>query len=124
MVETYYRDMTPYAHLSLWEVFEKIKNLPFRPDPVEIETLQRPNYTMNMGGLGGDCDDKCIALASYCRMTGIPYRFVAVRRRGQQYLHHVLCQVYISGRWIHADPTYNFNTLGREREKYEEYVTI
>jgi len=124
VVLQYYKDMVPYAHLSLWEVFDIVKALPFRPDPQEVETLMRPLYTMTMSGTGGDCDDKAIALASYCELTGIPWRFVAVRRADQEMLHHVFVECYISNRWIHADPTYRFNTLGREREQYAEYVII
>lgn len=124
MVETYWRDMVPYTDRTLTEVFDRIKNIPFRPDPEFAETLQRPMYTMLGNGYGGDCDDKSIALASYCRAVGIPFRFVAVRRRDMPVLHHVYCMLYIRGIWIPADATYNFNALGRERETYAEYVTL
>jgi len=124
MVRKYYRDMSPYGSLSLAEVFNIIKNLPFRPDPEDEETLMRPYYTMNMMGSGGDCDDKAIALASWAHLNKIPLRFIAVRRQDRFALHHVYCELYIKNRWIHVDPTYSFNTLGREREPYAEYVTI
>ena len=136
MVDRYYQDMTPLAHLTLRELFSLVKNLPFRPDPPDAETLQRPYYTMTQSGFGGDCDDKCIALASWAKLRGgsynpedfparqYDYRFVAVRRADMPVLHHVFCELYINGMWIHADPTYKFNTLGREREQYEEYVII
>lgn len=122
MVDKYWTDMVPYAHLSFREVFDRIKRVPFKPDPVDVETLQRPQYTMAGTGFGGDCDDKAIALAAWCKATGYPYRFVAVRRPGRSELHHVYCEVQINGQWIHADPTYPFNTEGRPRERYEEYV--
>lgn len=126
MVDDFYLDMAPYAHLSLPDVFNLIKNLPFRNDPDDEETLMRPLYTMNMQGPGGDCDDKAIALASYFKLTATPWRFVAVRRPEKKDLHHVYTEYYnsISGRWIPADPTYGFNVLGREREKYAERVII
>jgi len=125
VVNRYYLDMMPLAHLPLIEAFDVIKKIPFRPDPLEEETLMRPYYTMNMMGSGGDCDDKAIALASYCKIKGLPCRFVAVRRPDQQILHHVFTEIYIDNAgWIHADPTYRFNTLGREREQYAEYVII
>jgi transglutaminase-like putative cysteine protease len=124
MVEKYHTDMLPYVHLSLPEVFDLIKSVPFQADPVNYETLQRPNYTMTCTGLGGDCDDKSIALASYCRLLGIPCKFVAVRRADHAELHHVMCYVYLNRQWIPADPTYRVNALGRERERYAEYVTI
>ncbi len=124
MVDTYHRDMLPYVHMSLSEVFDIVKSLPFRDDPPEEETLMRPLYTMNGMGSGGDCDDKSIALASYCKIVGIPYRFIAVRRWDYPCLHHVFVECYIANRWVHADPTYRFNTLGHEREQYEERVII
>jgi len=124
MVERYWRDMVPYAHLTVTEVFDRIKNIPFKADPQEAEVLQRPMYTMQGNGYGGDCDDKAIALASWCRAVGLPYQFVAVRRADMPDLHHVFCRIYIRNRWVHADPTYNFNALGREREPYAEYVVI
>lgn len=124
MVNTYFRDMAPYASLSLPEIFDLIKNLPYRPDPLDCETLMRPRYTMNMQGSGGDCDDKSIALASWAVLNGIPYRFLAVRRRDRKTLHHVFPQLYINGKWLSTDATYSFNALGRERESYIERVQI
>lgn len=124
MVDRYWVDMIPYSHLSFREVFSLIKNKPFRPDPPNVETLQRPAYTMQGTGLGGDCDCKSVALAAWCKATGYPYRFVAVRRKDRNTLHHVYCEVLINGKWVHADPTYTFNTEGRPREQYEEYVYI
>ena len=249
VVEKYYQDMAPFASLSLLQMFDRIKNLPYRPDPDKVETLMRPRYTMNMQGSGGDClsedtlletrteyviisrikpgdiimgregwttvvsvsykgilpvnqyslssggrffatkdhrcilsdgaeikagklkigdsllkndyhpcendisvvsiekrgrrkvydletsdhgiylpgagivvhncDDKSIALAAYARLYSIPYRFVAIRRPGRKNLHHVATELYINGKWLFADPTYRFNTLGRTREEAE-----
>jgi transglutaminase-like putative cysteine protease len=124
MVERYHTDMLPYVHLGVWDIFELIKNIPFRNDPVEVETLQRPFYTMSESGPGGDCDDKSIALASWCRCCMIPFRFKVVRRFDMSDLHHVYTEMYYSKKWIHADPTYSFNSLGREREAYAEYVIM
>lgn len=124
MVRKYHNDMLPYASLSLPEVFDLIKSIPFRPDPPDVEVLMRPSYTMSMTGPGGDCDDKSIALASYAYLLNIPYRFVAVRRADKKELHHVYTELYINNKWIHADPTYSFNTLGRKREGYAEYQII
>jgi transglutaminase-like putative cysteine protease len=124
MVDRYHLDMAPYASLSLIEIFDLIKSIPYRPDPIDAEVLMRPYFTMNMLGYGGDCDDKTIALASYCRLVGITYRFMAVRSEGEKMLHHVFLQCYIRDKWITFDPTYSFNRFGRERKKYAEYVVI
>lgn len=124
MVDTYYEDAVPFAHLTITEFFDFVKSIPFKDDPPDREFLQRPAYTFNQIGPGGDCDDKAIALASYCKLHAIPYRFVAVRRSDMPYLHHVFCELFINGQWIHADPTYKFNSLGRERESYVERQII
>jgi transglutaminase-like putative cysteine protease len=124
MVRAYHMDMAPFASLTLPEIYDLIKNLPYRPDPVEQETLMRPRYTMNMQGTGGDCDDKAIALASWAVLNKIPYRFIAVRRGDRKSLHHVFPQLYITGKWVTTDPTYSFNALGREREHYVQRVII
>lgn len=124
MVERYHRDMLPYVSFPLQHVFDIIKNIPYRPDPDDVEVLMRPRYTMSSTGYGGDCDDKAIALASYCRLVSIPFRFVAVRAPEKNFLHHVFLYVNLGGRWIAADPTYSFNSLGREQRRYQEYVII
>lgn len=124
MVKNFYLDMAPYAHYSLEEVFNIIKNIPFREDPPDEETIMRPALTLACRGYGGDCDDKAIAMAAYCYLKQIPYRFIAVRKYGEKSLHHVYTECYIQNKWIHADCTYNFNVLGREREQYAEYVII
>lgn len=124
MVRTYWRDMIPWGSHSLPEIFERIKNLPYRPDPETVETLMRPYYTMRGFGWGGDCDDKAIALASWAVINRIPYRFVAVRKAGMPTLHHVFTQLNIDGKWLSVDPTYSVNILGQERDHYVERVII
>lgn len=122
VVEQYYTDMAPYASLSLPQIFDLIKSLPYRPDPVDVETLMRPSYTMTMRGYGGDCDCKALALASWARLHSISFRFVAIRRPGRKNLHHVALELYINNSWLFADPTYRFNVLGRKREEAERII--
>lgn len=124
MVNTYWRDMIPWGTLSLPEIFNTIKNIPYRPDPPTVETLMRPYYTMRQLGWGGDCDDKAIALASWAYINRIPYRFIAVRKTGMRVLHHVFTQLLVNNKWMSADATYSVNTLGRERDVYEERIVI
>lgn len=122
VVDRFYLDMAPYASLSIIEIFDKIKNLPYRPDPINVETLMRPKYTMNMQGNGGDCDCKAVALAAYAKLNSIPYRFIAIRRPGKKNLHHVAVELYTNNGWLFCDPTYSFNVIGRTREEAERVV--
>jgi transglutaminase-like putative cysteine protease len=126
MVQRYKGDMIPYAHLGISEIFEIVKNIPFRDDPEGVETLMRPRYTMTMQGSGGDCDDKSIAIASYLELNRVPWRFVAVRKKEKKNLHHVYVEYYnmVVSRWLPLDATYSFNVLGQERETYAERVLI
>jgi hypothetical protein len=127
----YYADMVPYAHLSFPEMYETIKNIPYRFDPPRVEYVKRPEYTINGIGGGGDCDDKSVCVGAWCHLMDIPFRFVGVGRRipGKKYrknekinLQHVFCVVNINNGWILCDPTYSFNTLGRIRGGYERLV--
>jgi len=77
MVEKYYLDMVPYASLSVIQVFNIIKNLPYRPDPPNVETLMRPSYTMSMRGYGGDCLSEDTRL-----LTDIGYKKISEVRVG------------------------------------------
>jgi hypothetical protein len=122
VVETFYKDMLPYTSYSLFQIFDIIKNLPYRPDPLTVETLMRPSHTMNMRGTGGDCDDKSIALAAWARLNRIPYRFIAIRRYGRKFLHHVAVELYTHNNWLFCDPTYSFNVIGRKRDEAERLV--
>lgn len=131
--------MIPYSNFSLPEIFDFLKNIPFRPDPVYEETLQRPLYTITGHGPGGDCDDKAIALASWAWCQGgrpytiqgddifspgqYDFRFIAAKRKNRKTLHHVYTELYINNRWVPVDPTYFFNILGR-KENYETTVII
>lgn len=117
-------DMAPYATMSPTELFELLKSIPFHPDPNDstgegMELIQRPWYTLNQAGPGGDCDDKAVATGAWAWLNGIPFRFVAVSRSYEP-LHHVLTELYIDGVWWNFDPTYAFNALGRPDIAYPQ----
>ncbi len=116
-------DMAPYASMNLQELFDFLKSIPFHADPDDMELLQRPWYTINEAGQGGDCDDKMICVGAYCNLRGIPFRFVAVSRDHTP-LHHVLTELYIQGSWQVFDPTYAFNVLGRPDSIYPQRVIL
>lgn len=105
--------MAQYASATLQEVFDLLKNIPYQADPPDREHLQRPFYTLNEMGEGGDCDDKAIAAGAWAFLRRIPFRFVAVSKSPEKELHHVFVEMYINGKWEPFDPTYAFNVLGR-----------
>lgn len=128
MVNEFYRDMAPYAALSYPDFYNLMKSLPFNPDPPNIELLKRPMYTMQRIGPGGDCDDKSIAIASWAKISGIPYRFVGVGvkrdNKSKILLSHVFPELYIGGKWNPFDATYGFNILGKTLVKYDKRTLL
>ncbi len=117
-------DMAPYASLSMNELFSLLKNIPFNADPNDTELLQRPFYTLNQLGRGGDCDDKAICVGAWCHLNKLPFRFLAVSMEPGRELHHVLTEIFYRGKWIEFDPTYNFNVLGRPLKAYTKRMLL
>lgn len=116
-------EMDSWGTLTLSEIFDKVKSLPFDYDPPGNEWIRRAKFTRAGRGPGRDCDDKSIIIASWAKVNNIPYRFVAVGKRvpGQGFfsrspLTHVYVEVYIDGTWIPVDATYSFNVLGQTVE--------
>lgn len=125
----YQGDVAEFGHLSLLQFYDKIKNIPYKQDPKKQEFLQRPYYTLNQRGKGGDCDDKCICLGAYCALAKIPFRFVALGKTPKGRLHHVIIEVLIGNhrgelRWIHLDCTYSFNVAGKQMYHYPRSMVI
>lgn len=125
LAEKYAFDMAPYASKPLEEVFRMLADIPFRPDPDGQELVQRPKFTLNYGG---DCDDKAIAMAAWCNLNGLNYRFCAIGQRIPGKIRipltHVFTEVNIINGWINADCTYSYNHLGQRVKDYDrmEYI--
>ena len=117
-------DMAPYASMSLQELFDLLKNIPFQADPKDTEFLQCPWFTLNQVSIAADCDDHAICVGAWCHLRGIPFRFVAVSRSANIPLHHVLTEMYLNGNWFEFDPTYAFNVLGRPLLVYPKRLVL
>jgi transglutaminase-like putative cysteine protease len=113
LAKTYHFDMCPYNSMSILEIFDLIKSIPFRPDPPGHELVQRPIYTLKNGG---DCDDKSIAGAAYFINNGIPYRFKAVSYETGRNpaLSHVYLEYFLLNKWLVFDATYSYNVIGQQ----------
>lgn len=125
----YHNDVAPFCHLSFVQYYDFIKNIPYTADPKKIEFLQRPYYTLYQRGNGGDCDDKCICIGAYCSIAKIPFRFVALGKTKDGRLHHVITEVLMDApgqakQWVHIDPTYSFNTIGKQTHFYPKRLVI
>lgn len=82
-------------------IFDWVKrNIAFIHDPVQTDTLQEPEVTLRYRA--GDCDDHAILVAALAETIGIPSRFLVVGASPDRF-EHVLCQVWVRGRWATAD---------------------
>lgn len=98
-------DLDGCKSLSYKEFYTYIKSLPYIPDPKHAERLSRPAFTIDPDyDNSRDCDDKTLALATFCVMADIPYRIVVMGRGLDP--HHVTLQVKDRGTWIYTDATY------------------
>ena len=127
LCETYSGDVVPYLYMSLPEFYDFVKNIPYRYDLDQngqlTEILQRPYYTLNQSGLGGDCDDKAICMGAFAKASGFSYRFKAVGKHLQGKCDHVYCEIKLQGVWVPVDATYSYNTFGQLLSDYKKVVT-
>lgn len=71
-----------------------------------IETLSTPDVTLRTGA--GDCDDKCIVLATLLESIGHQARFVAMGWGGNpEAFSHVSCETKAGTIWVNCETTEN-----------------
>ncbi len=75
----------------------------YRRDVHDVETVQTPDKTLADGS--GDCDDKCVLLASLLQSIGHPVRFVAVGFQRAGPFSHVFIESPLGGYWRACETT-------------------
>lgn len=96
----------PFSKLSLSQVHEVVRRIPYLRDPSPVEVVGRPARLLN-GEFGGlDCKKKAILIGAWAVRNYLPYRLVASSRRADRRFHHVFPQVRVAGEWVNADATY------------------
>lgn len=95
------------------EVFNFIKNLPYKPDPKNIEFLSRPEFSIWRKDLPRDCDDKTLIGVCYFELKNIPYRIVISGKDIKP--HHIYLEYLdkFKNTWIPFDATYPKNIFGK-----------
>lgn len=113
LVRKYHADTVSLDGMTLPQAYDVVKNIPYRADPKNVETLHRPIYVLNGQAICADCDDKSITLGAYLYRKGIPFYFIASSAKpgNPPPLHHVWIMASIQGRNIPIDPTYPHNTI-------------
>lgn len=105
----------PLSKIPFPQYFDIIRAIPFRQDTTGIEVVSRPFHLFSTPFNGWDCKKKGIALASWLESNNIPWRFVAVSRRPNGDIHHVITQANLNGAWHDIDATYRHNDLYRQQ---------
>jgi hypothetical protein len=108
----YSSDLGEKSSWPLQKIFSYVKNLPYRRDPENTESLARPALSMRPGFPWRDCDDKAIILGAWCAANMIPFRFLASSRRPDKSLHHVFLEAQAGAAPIILDATYPSHKLG------------
>lgn len=85
-------------------LFEWVRsNVHFYKDPLSIEAIQEPEFTV-FELHAGDCDDHAALMAALARAVGIPARFIVVGQTPDRF-QHIYPEVEIDGSWIAVDTT-------------------
>lgn len=85
------------------------KRIRYVGDVRDVETLQTPKYTLEMGQ--GDCDDKSTLLAALLESIGHPTRFAALAIAGGPF-SHVIVETRLGQQWKALDPTVSSAYVG------------
>lgn len=88
-------------------------------DIADVETLATPQQTLKLRA--GDCDDKCILLASLLQAVGHPARFVAVAFSAGAPLSHVFVETKLGAYWVACETTEPW-PVGRRPPGIRRYV--
>ena len=78
------------------------RNVQYIQDPLEVETVQAPEVTLQIKA--GDCDDHATLMASFAANLGIPARLVTIGYDPDAMVH-IFPEVLIGGRWTATDTT-------------------
>lgn len=96
------------SSMSISEMFDYIRKIPYRFDPKPREIVARPSLLLELQGVGIDCKKKAILMAAFLQRyyPEIPWRFVSTSRRPDKRITHVFVQAFIGDAWINLDCTY------------------
>lgn len=93
MTEKYFSDLGAWLGVPLIQFYSFVCVLPYVADPVGVETVSRPLYTINPDYTPRDCDDKSVLIAAWCHGNGVKKRFVSTSTRPDGHLSHVFVQL-------------------------------
>lgn len=93
LCEKYYTDLGRWLDVPFIQFYCFVCSLPYVADPLGVETVSRPAYTLNRDYRPRDCDDKSVLIAAWLQGHGIKKRFVSTSCRPDRRLTHVFTQL-------------------------------
>lgn len=94
------------SNFSLEEIFNFVRDIPYRKDKKPVEIIARPYLIIKHNQLGMDCKKKTILLASWCKRNNFSYRFLGSSMRRDKKICHIFPQIFLDGQWRNIDATY------------------
>lgn len=113
VIEKYFLDTVKYRNLSISEFFNMVKYIPYVVEFGNYQLLQRPSAILNGNNAFVACANKAIAMASFLKLKGIPYKIKMVSDRDDLVFCHVFCIGFLD-KWVSFDCTYPENTINME----------
>lgn len=104
----YTEDVEDYLPLSINQMFDVVRKIPYVPDPKHNEKVARPKYTIRDGG---DCDDKTVLFLAWLKAKGYDGGFSIVSQKWT--FSHIFPFVTINGKNIDLDATYEDGVIGK-----------
>lgn len=114
LMQQYIPDVWNQGWRSVPEVFDGVKQVPYRRDETASECggagecVKRPGLTL---ALGGDCDDKVVLAGAALAALGVPHRIVTTSYRPDGAMQHTYLEILANGDWLPFDATYPYNQL-------------
>lgn len=103
-------------------LFEFVRSsLRYTRDPINVEQVTTAEGLI-LDHSHGDCDDFVVLLGSLLEAVGHPVRLKIVRKAERGPWRHIYLEVFVSGRWLPADPTNKKQPLGWEVQHGDAFV--
>jgi len=127
IIETHWRDLKSFTvkkngkrirliDLSLFDIFDLVKNFPYVKDENSIEVIARPQRLLTEGNnIGMDCKKKTILIGSWLHGNDYNYRLIGSSNKKNGNIHHIFPQVRTSEGWKNLDATYPKNKIFETR---------
>lgn len=119
MASEYWADLGSFLSWPFSAWFDYVRLIPYQSDTTRfpgrvIELVPRPSYLLDRTLFPKiDCKKKAILVGAWARGNNLPFRFLAVSMREDEFIHHVFPQIDFGRGWITADATFPGFEIGQ-----------